>query len=1582
MKKKYTFSKITLFFLFINLIPFGLSAQTVTLDISGNFRIASYSSNNVWAYDYKPSISSTISGTVSYISPNSPQIIKLNPFISWDFRFGTFNGYGGFNMESTYTINSGYTSISKSPGYSFSFTTPAVAEGWRGYILTNTTGGILDTNIDRYMSRNDALYMEHEGAILVSPKLNSIATDKKCTFYAYAESANCGFTVGTITDPYDPTTFHPLKTAITGAGGTNKVEVFFNNYTANDQYIAIKTSAPYDYWGFYIDDFSYEQAVNCFDITNLSISNITENSVQLDFNSLGQSNFEVDLKNLITGISTVFAITNNSFVLNNLSGNTDYEVKIRASCGNGLYSNWSPISKFKTICNSISSGYTTSFDETSYVNPCWGIFKKNAQIILDNAGFQVYKPLPRTGGEMIIMSQFMEAKTDDQKALLITPYITDLDNTKRIKFYLVSLGVKEYNSNTLTIGTMSDPKDDQTFVPLKTISASEMNEINGFQKASTWKEHIVYLDNYDFTNNHHYIALKQNNLQESIFYLDDFSYENKPLYSEPLNPKVVDFGFNFATVTWENYKDSNSTEWQIEYGPKGFLHGAGTLLNVTSYPYALANSILDDTEYDFYVRSKCGIDYSDWSDKGYFKTKCAGVNAGYTTDFENDTFEVNTCWSRIIPKINKRFWSADVFIQTNRAGSYNIAAHSGKNSISIFNELDADYIPQQSISDEIILVTPRLKDLDNYKKISFWMYSYPSMYSSPKEIVIGTLSDNDDYTTFTPYHIIASAVNNQGNWIKYEVDFSDYYGTDKYIGIKQNMVNQRQLIFIDDFEYLENGCPKPTALTAAQIGADIVSLFWQDNNVKKASNGWEIEYGIKGFAEGTGTIITANTNPFNLSGLNVNSRYEYRVRTKCDASSTSIWSNRYAFRVSCTQTAPFKENFDQYDPNLWAYPDGIPNFCWTSSDYYLSRLAKYSLNNINSSPNSFFLEQYNETGYLSSPYLPDFDKTKKVKFWINGGLANQTKTANLIVGTIKNPLDLSTFEPYQSIQIINLPAFGKEFNVDFSNYNGSNKHIAFKLETDLKDVMYLTNRVYIDDINYDVIPTCYEPIDINFQKINDNTVMVKWTNNSSSNPNIEIEYGIAGFVLGSGTIVNTGQNAITIPNLATSTSYDFYLKSVCGSEKSILVGPKRIDIVCSLKPLPWIEKFNNLTQYGKNVVPNCFKFLIGNLELKNAPQNIYTNTFNNNHILNGFDDSTYMYVSNSYSTKIMTPMFNLQAGTTYKLNLKARKSYEYSSMGIDASVGRGQEEHYMESDLSSLGTLSEYRYNDNYFYFTPIESGDYSYLLNFRYDGTVNMTVDDIELKEGYLNSVNTYVNYNFDNGVDSSLLLEKTQLSTVNLINLLGNNVLRLSTSTSSTPFNNSNNVWKLNQNLISKVNFKINPLNMSSLFLKFDLKQTYSTTPEESLFRVVVNGNVLGNVIKASTASQDGFVTYQFDLSTYLGGEIRISLQHLGKTWVGSGDNAYVDNIGISPSLSSNNEFELPELKVYPNPTHNIVTIENKVTIDKIQLFNLNGQQLHTEYNDTNRIRIDLTKYSAGNYLLKVYSNEKMKTIKLIKE
>ena len=190
----------------------------------------------------------------------------------------------------------------------------------------------------------------------------------------------------------------------------------------------------------------------------------------------------------------------------------------------------------------------------------------------------------------------------------------------------------------------------------------------------------------------------------------------------------------------------------------------------------------------------------------------------------------------------------------------------------------------------------------------------PSLYSTPEEIIVGTLSDADDPTTFTPYYTITDATIDEGTWRNYEIELSDYFLTDEYIGIKQASINERQVIFIDDFRYDAIDCVVPTDLGASQTNPDEVTLFWQDNNGSGGANSWEIEYGETGFTQGTGTVITANTNPFALSGLTTFEAYDFYVRANCGTTNGfSNWSEVYTFNVTCAVTAPFYENFDQYD---------------------------------------------------------------------------------------------------------------------------------------------------------------------------------------------------------------------------------------------------------------------------------------------------------------------------------------------------------------------------------------------------------------------------------------------------------------------------------------------------------------------------------------------------------------------------------------------------------------------------------------------------------------------------------------------
>ncbi|WP_316635773.1 T9SS-dependent choice-of-anchor J family protein [uncultured Flavobacterium sp.] len=1615
--------KTTLIFLFFLLNLSFLRANNrdvvnnasfnVSFSLTGEVFVEFYSYNPAttfkWELEYGPAGFQTGQGTTRSVNGTGIMTFKLNPFIKYDFRIrsnewvGTQLVWTDWSETLTVSTSNTYNFV----GYTNDFNNRNESQSdWKGVIYNNS-----DAQSYFYMPENDShggasgssvkITNSYKGSIaFVSPKFNDLTIDLKISFWVRDLYAGSELLVGTMSDPNNMATFHLLSevAVVNPVNNWEQKTVYFNNYKGGDQYVVFlfkSKSSDNNYVYISLDDISCEKSINCFDQTNLAVSNISEKSAQFNFNAPDQNNFEVSLKDLTSGLSEVYKTSSSPFVLNNLSGATEYEVKVRANCIDDLYSNWTSV-KFKTICETITDNYSTSFEGPNYIDPCWSTITNISSIYKNSDSSQLPGQLtPKTGKRVIIMNGSLDGKNVAQKSYLISPYIGNIDTTERIRFNLIAYGTDNYNTNSLIVGTMSDPKDASTFVALKTISASEMNEIYGLNKLPFWKQHTIYFDNYKNGNNHHYIALKQNNLANSIFVIDDFIFEKAPLCNEPLNPRMLSFDYNFATIEWDSYKPA--TEWQVEYGPKGFLHGSGTIVNAMSSSIKLTESILDNTEYDFYIRTKCGSGYSDWSDKGYFKTKCSGVNAGFSENFENAVFDKEGCWTRITPKIIDRFWIPSSFISVKSKDISLPTVHNGQYSLNMFNELNADYTPESgSKSNEIILVTPRLKDFDNYKKITFWMLLLKEQNNGlAKEIVIGTLSNSADYKTFTSYRVLKIPVADiKGEWVKYEVDFSDYYGTDKFIGIKQNEVNGRIKIYIDDFEYTQNDCPKPTALTATQIGVDKVLLGWKDNNVKKQTEGWQIEYGPRGFAEGTETSVLAATNPFILTGLAANKNYDFRVKANCSVGLTSISSDSYSFKIVCTEQAPFTETFDQYDAKT--IYNSLEELCWTtnkSGTEYLGRIVKYYLNNVNSSPNVFLLYNNTESGYLISPYFSDFDSRKKVKFRLIANYASGTKQVNVIVGTIKNPLDLSTFEPYESVSAVGLPQRGKEFEVDFSKYKGTNKQIAFKLESN-ENNNYTTNTVLLDNIIYGEKQSCPEPIDIAVTNINNNSADVKWIFKDLIQHNVQIEYGVTGFTQGTGTIVTVNKNEIAISGLERATSYDFYIKTICDNQNSIVVGPIKIETSCDIKPLPWIEKFNTVSSYGKNVLPDCFKLVLGDLTLRNIPQKL--TGYEPDRLRTGYDDTSYIEINVSPSTEVVTPIFHLNSGTSYKFSLKARKGYEYSSFAVLVSVGRGQNTYNMECDLNKIGTLSEYNYNDLSYYFTPIVSGDYSFLIDFNGQASgANMLADNFEVKEGYKSSINGNLKkvYDFETTPDD-LVLEGTSYSKIAVdtyykwLSMSGNgtdgkwidatNTSKKVAKTTAA----SSLIWEMNPNSITKVNMKVDATKASRLFMSFDLKMPYLKSNTESMFRVIVNGNMLGEVIQSTASTRYSFNKHIFDLTPYVGSEIRISLQHIGKSDLG--DDAFIDNIIFAEATESLSivENSFIDLKYYPNPIENVLNIESNSIISNLEIYDLNGKLLSKKKYSDSKIAVDFKSFSTGVYMIVLIKDDKKETFKVIKK
>ncbi|NMH27070.1 T9SS type A sorting domain-containing protein [Flavobacterium silvaticum] len=80
--------------------------------------------------------------------------------------------------------------------------------------------------------------------------------------------------------------------------------------------------------------------------------------------------------------------------------------------------------------------------------------------------------------------------------------------------------------------------------------------------------------------------------------------------------------------------------------------------------------------------------------------------------------------------------------------------------------------------------------------------------------------------------------------------------------------------------------------------------------------------------------------------------------------------------------------------------------------------------------------------------------------------------------------------------------------------------------------------------------------------------------------------------------------------------------------------------------------------------------------------------------------------------------------------------------------------------------------------------------------------------------------------------------------------------------------------------------------------------------------------------------------------------------------------------PSVEAN------ELKFYPNPVRDVLTISAPSSIDKISMFNLSGQKLWESTTTTPEAKIHMENYPSGIYFVEAESQGKIQRFKVVKE
>jgi hypothetical protein len=117
--------------------------------------------------------------------------------------------------------------------------------------------------------------------------------------------------------------------------------------------------------------------------------------------------------------------------------------------------------------------------------------------------------------------------------------------------------------------------------------------------------------------------------------------------------------------------------------------------------------------------------------------------------------------------------------------------------------------------------------------------------------------------------------------------------------------------------------------------------------------------------------------------------------------------------------------------------------------------------------------------------------------------------------------------------------------------------------------------------------------------------------------------------------------------------------------------------------------------------------------------------------------------------------------------------------------------------------------------------------------------------------------------------------------------------------------------------------------------------------------------------------------DLSGFGGQSIKIYFRHFNS----SNQLALIlDTVKVTQGSLGTLEVDLaPELTVYPNPAKDYVSLQSKSKILKTEVFDLTGRKVGTEWGDG---KVNIQQLSPGNYLMKITTEHKTYSRKIIKK
>ena len=892
--------------------PISLTATSVTSN-SITLGWTDLSSASSWNIEYGQGSFTPGSGigTVELATSNPYTITGLSPNTNYTFYVQADCGGGDLSYySSAYTVSTACAALDSLP-FTENFDSHAGAtstsvsvnnlpscwnnlntgsnSSYTGYpiIYSSSTYAHSGSNVLRFYS-GTGTYGD-EMAILppIDENLYPINT-LQVSFYARALNTTYPFklVVGVLSNPASMSSFTPIDTLTITSTTHALFEIPLGHFSGTGNYIGLLAPQPVSGMNYgYVDDIMVDLMPSCPKPTNLTASNITTTSLDLNWVENGTAGnwvVEYGLSGFTQGTGTAVQVQGTpGTTITGLSASTTYDFYVRADCSGGDVSAWTNAVSVATLCDAVSTlPFTENFDNygtgtaTAYP-PCW--FKYSTYTNSTALPYCSSTHYQGTG------SLYLYVATSGTYNMAILPAF---DVSIPINTLQATFMHRASNSTDRTIvGVMSNPTDPTTFVPVDTIYPAST--------ASTWTEREVNFSHY--AGSGQYIAFMNHYTTTNCYtYVDNLVINLIPTCPKPSHLTVSNPTTTSLNLSWTENGTANN--WVVEYGISGFTQGTGSTVQVTGTPSTTITGLSASMTYDFYVRSDCGGgDVSPWSVVGSGSTLCDAITQlPYTQNFDAYGVSSSTttspgpmpaCWERINTNSSPRPFC-------NTSTSYNAAgsvaclyffASSGCYNIAVMPEVDAS-IPLNTL------------------KLNF-KYRGLSSYTTP--LSVGVMTDPTNANTYVELATIPFDAT-LNNWVNREISFANYTGTGRFIAFKNGSTSATTYAMIDDLvlnydSTQVSACTAPTGVTASNVTQTSATITWTAGGTETA---WELQYKASSASSWSNSINVTGTPSHNLTGLTAGTQYQVRVRAVCSATETSNWSATATFTTTQPTVTP------------------------------------------------------------------------------------------------------------------------------------------------------------------------------------------------------------------------------------------------------------------------------------------------------------------------------------------------------------------------------------------------------------------------------------------------------------------------------------------------------------------------------------------------------------------------------------------------------------------------------------------------------------------------------------------------------